>query len=197
MLAACSLPAAVNRTMRALRSLGWASSVTMPRESSRSTAVVIAPLVSSTRRPISLTGCGPLWRSISMTAKSERPTSADSMLRVARRWSVRCAFISTNHRCVPEPSAVCFFGTLRFIRKYLNIKILYVKQSVNRLAVGRWQLTEAETRPTGNSQQPTDESETVHNARMKAIQLDAPGPPDALHVRDLPLPQPPDGWVRI
>jgi hypothetical protein len=32
---------------------------------------------------------------------------------------------------------------------------------------------------------------------MKAIQLDAPGPPDALHVRDLPLPQPPDGWVRI
>jgi len=41
------------------------------------------------------------------------------------------------------------------------------------------------------------ESEAVHNARMKAIQLDGPGPPDALHVRDLPLPQPPDGWVRI
>jgi len=41
----------------------------------------------------------------------------------------------------------------------------------------------------------TDSS--VQNARMKAIQLDAPGPPDALHVRDLPLPQPPDGWVRI
>src|SRR5436853_401468 len=32
---------------------------------------------------------------------------------------------------------------------------------------------------------------------MKAIQLDGPGPPDALHVRDLPLPEPPDGWVRI
>jgi NADPH:quinone reductase-like Zn-dependent oxidoreductase len=32
---------------------------------------------------------------------------------------------------------------------------------------------------------------------MKAIQLDAPGPPDALHVRNLPLPEPPDGWVRI
>jgi NADPH2:quinone reductase len=32
---------------------------------------------------------------------------------------------------------------------------------------------------------------------MKAIQLDAPGAPDALHVRDLPLPEPPDGWVRI
>ena len=32
---------------------------------------------------------------------------------------------------------------------------------------------------------------------MRAIQLDAPGPPDALHIRDLPLPQPPAGWVRI
>jgi len=36
------------------------SRVTMPRASSRSTAVVIAPLVSAMRRPISLTGCGPL-----------------------------------------------------------------------------------------------------------------------------------------
>src|SRR6059058_3249557 len=41
------------------------------------------------------------------------------------------------------------------------------------------------------------ESEVMHNARMKAVQLDAPGSPDALHVRDLPLPEPPDGWVRI
>jgi NADPH:quinone reductase-like Zn-dependent oxidoreductase len=32
---------------------------------------------------------------------------------------------------------------------------------------------------------------------MKAIQLDGPGPPEALRARDLPLPQPPDGWVRI
>jgi NADPH:quinone reductase len=32
---------------------------------------------------------------------------------------------------------------------------------------------------------------------MKAIQLDAPGPPEALHVRDLPMPEPKDGWVRI
>src|SRR6266550_4711797 len=40
-------------------------------------------------------------------------------------------------------------------------------------------------------------SRRVHNRGMKAIQLDAPGPPDALHVRDLPLPEPPDGWVRI
>jgi NADPH:quinone reductase len=32
---------------------------------------------------------------------------------------------------------------------------------------------------------------------MKAIQLDAPGPPEALQVRELPLPQPPPGWVRI
>lgn len=32
---------------------------------------------------------------------------------------------------------------------------------------------------------------------MKAVQLDAPGPPEALHIRELPLPQAPPGWVRI
>ena len=32
---------------------------------------------------------------------------------------------------------------------------------------------------------------------MKAVQLDAPGPPQALHLRDLPMPQPGEGWVRI
>ena len=32
---------------------------------------------------------------------------------------------------------------------------------------------------------------------MKAVQLDAPGAPDALRIRELLLPQPPDGWVRI
>jgi len=32
---------------------------------------------------------------------------------------------------------------------------------------------------------------------MKAVQLDAPGPPAALHLRDLPIPQPSAGWVRI
>jgi NADPH2:quinone reductase len=32
---------------------------------------------------------------------------------------------------------------------------------------------------------------------MKAIQLDGPGSPDALLIRELPLPEPPDGWVRI
>ncbi len=32
---------------------------------------------------------------------------------------------------------------------------------------------------------------------MKAVQLDAPGPPQALHLRDLPIPQPSAGWVRI
>jgi NADPH:quinone reductase-like Zn-dependent oxidoreductase len=32
---------------------------------------------------------------------------------------------------------------------------------------------------------------------MKAVQLDGPGPPEALHVRDLPVPVPPQGWVRI
>ena len=32
---------------------------------------------------------------------------------------------------------------------------------------------------------------------MKAIQLDAPGPPEALRVRHLPMPEPRDDWVRI
>lgn len=32
---------------------------------------------------------------------------------------------------------------------------------------------------------------------MKAVQLDGPGPPTALHIRELPLPEPPAGWVRI
>lgn len=32
---------------------------------------------------------------------------------------------------------------------------------------------------------------------MKAVQLDGPGPPEALQIRELPLPEPPPGWVRI
>jgi NADPH:quinone reductase-like Zn-dependent oxidoreductase len=32
---------------------------------------------------------------------------------------------------------------------------------------------------------------------MKAVQLDAPGPPEALRVRDLPMPEPGEGWVRV
>jgi NADPH:quinone reductase-like Zn-dependent oxidoreductase len=32
---------------------------------------------------------------------------------------------------------------------------------------------------------------------MKAVQLDAPGPPEALRIRHLPVPTPPVGWVRI
>jgi NADPH:quinone reductase-like Zn-dependent oxidoreductase len=32
---------------------------------------------------------------------------------------------------------------------------------------------------------------------MKAVQLDGPGPPEALHIRDLPMPVPREGWVRI
>jgi NADPH:quinone reductase len=34
-------------------------------------------------------------------------------------------------------------------------------------------------------------------AMMKAVQLDAPGPPEALQIRELPVPVPPAGWVRI
>jgi NADPH:quinone reductase-like Zn-dependent oxidoreductase len=32
---------------------------------------------------------------------------------------------------------------------------------------------------------------------MRAVQLDAPGPPEALQVRELPIPEPRPGWVRI
>jgi NADPH:quinone reductase-like Zn-dependent oxidoreductase len=32
---------------------------------------------------------------------------------------------------------------------------------------------------------------------MKAVVLDGPGPPDALHIRDIPIPSERDGWVRI
>jgi NADPH2:quinone reductase len=35
------------------------------------------------------------------------------------------------------------------------------------------------------------------NATMRAVQLDAPGPPEALRVRDLPIPEPREGWVRV
>jgi NADPH:quinone reductase len=32
---------------------------------------------------------------------------------------------------------------------------------------------------------------------MRAIVLDAPGPPSALAIRELPVPNPPKGWVLI
>jgi len=32
---------------------------------------------------------------------------------------------------------------------------------------------------------------------MRAVVLDTPGPVEHLHIRDLPVPQPPQGWVRI
>src|SRR5450432_4026990 len=35
------------------------------------------------------------------------------------------------------------------------------------------------------------------NATMRAIVLDGPGPPEALVIRDLPVPVPRDGWVLI
>jgi NADPH:quinone reductase len=34
-------------------------------------------------------------------------------------------------------------------------------------------------------------------ATMRAVVLDAPGPPDALKIRQLPVPEPANGWVRI
>src|SRR3954471_21607040 len=34
-------------------------------------------------------------------------------------------------------------------------------------------------------------------ARMRAVVLDAPGPPDALQIRELPVPEPRPGWVLI
>src|SRR5882757_5141237 len=35
------------------------------------------------------------------------------------------------------------------------------------------------------------------NHAMRAVVLDAPGPPSALAIRELPVPNPPDGWVLI
>src|SRR5437867_3811502 len=35
------------------------------------------------------------------------------------------------------------------------------------------------------------------NHAMRAVVLDAPGPPDALAIRELPVPNPPNGWVLI
>src|SRR3954463_8468394 len=32
---------------------------------------------------------------------------------------------------------------------------------------------------------------------MRAVVLDAPGPPEALRIRELPIPDPPPGWVLI
>jgi NADPH2:quinone reductase len=32
---------------------------------------------------------------------------------------------------------------------------------------------------------------------MRAVVLDAPGPPDALQIRDLPIPDPRPGWVVV
>ncbi len=34
-------------------------------------------------------------------------------------------------------------------------------------------------------------------ATMRAVVLDAPGPPEALTIREIPVPTPPDGWVLI
>src|SRR5437899_8463947 len=34
-------------------------------------------------------------------------------------------------------------------------------------------------------------------ATMRAVVLDAPGPPEALTIRELPVPQPRPGWVLI
>src|SRR5260221_9719463 len=35
------------------------------------------------------------------------------------------------------------------------------------------------------------------NHAMRAVVLDAPGPPGALAIRELPVPNPPNGWVLI
>ena len=83
-------------TTRARRSLACSARATRPRCSSRSIAVVIEPLVRSTRRPISLTDCGPLCNSTSRTPKSEMHMSSDTMLRSAWRTIDRCAFMSTS-----------------------------------------------------------------------------------------------------
>ena len=35
------------------------------------------------------------------------------------------------------------------------------------------------------------------NAMMRAVVLEAPGPPETLQIRELPIPEPKPGWVLI
>src|SRR5947208_2012734 len=91
---------------RARRSAAVADRSTRPRASRRSTALVIEPLVSATRRPTSPTSIGPLWSRASRITKSEKPSSCERVVASACRTSARCAFIKISHRCVPELSGI-------------------------------------------------------------------------------------------
>jgi NADPH2:quinone reductase len=44
---------------------------------------------------------------------------------------------------------------------------------------------------------PEDLHTREKRATMPAVVLDAPGPPDALPIRELPIPEPRPGWVLI
>src|SRR5580700_2064518 len=66
------------------------------------------------------TGCGPRLSKSSRIAKSERHMSMASRLRSACTLSARCAFESTNHRCVPEESIDSYNLDL----KYLDVKMM-------------------------------------------------------------------------
>ena len=76
-------PVLVSRTILLRRSFGLDVLRISFLDSRRSTAAVIEPLVSRTFRPMIFTGCGPLCRSTSNTAKSERPRPKAERLRVA------------------------------------------------------------------------------------------------------------------
>jgi pimeloyl-ACP methyl ester carboxylesterase len=65
-------------------------------DSKRSIAAVIEPLVSRTFFPMIFTGCGPLCRSTSNAAKSERPRPDADTLRIAFCSIARAAFHNTS-----------------------------------------------------------------------------------------------------
>src|SRR5579863_1782568 len=82
--------------MQERRSRGAAVLRTSFLDSRRLMAAVIEPLVSRTFFPITFTGCGPLWRRTSNTAKSEKPRPSAETLRAAFCSTARAAFQRTT-----------------------------------------------------------------------------------------------------
>jgi len=93
-------PALVSWTIRPRPSVWSAVLRTSFLDSRRSTAAVIEPLVSKTFFPMTFTGCGPLCRSTSNTAKSELPRPNVDTLRIAFCSIAWAAFHNTSQTWV-------------------------------------------------------------------------------------------------